>query len=191
MSVARGLTGQALALLSLLALLGIAGCGDSSSAKRRIDAEYQSTGKTRDAVFPLAGQVLIDGRPFQPKKPSQKLIVMLHDVAAAGTPVGSRPYVECGPDGRFVFSTLLDADGVPAGHYILTFAQLTHRKKRGYVGPDGLKNLYNDPEKNAASDRFNIEHQARGKTDYVFDLKIEGEEPISTPGPKAVSAIDE
>ena len=157
--------------------------------QERIDAEIRRTGKSRDAVFPLAGQVLLDGRPVELKKASQKLIVMLNDAALPDVPIGARRFVECGPDGRFVFSTYLDADGVPPGHYIVTFAQLTYKKKRGHCGPDALKNLYNDPDENSKSADFNIDHHAPGKTDYLFDLQIAGKEPITSPGPKALIAI--
>jgi hypothetical protein len=176
-------------LLCLLALPLIAGCGGSPSAQERIDGEMRRMGKTRDPVFPLAGRVLLDGQPATFKKASQKLVVMLNDPAHPEAPLGARPFVECEPDGRFAFSSYFEGDGVPAGQYVVTFAQLTYRKKRGHCGPDGLKNLYNDPEENAKVAEFNINHQARGKTDYVFDLQVAGREPISTPGPKALVAI--
>ena len=71
--------------------------------------------------------------------------------------------------GTFAFRTYGDRDGVPAGNYVLTFTQLVDRGKRGYFGPDGLKNLYNDPDKS----EFSIAHAKGGRSDYVFDLKIE------------------
>jgi hypothetical protein len=176
-------------LFCLLVLPLIAGCGGAPSAQARIDGEMQRMGKTRDKVFPLAGRVLLDGQPANFKKASQKLIVMLNDPAHPEAPLGARPFVECGPDGRFTFNSYLEADGVPSGHYVVTFAQLIYRKKRGHCGPDGLKNLYNDPDENVKVAEFNIDHHAPGKTDYVFDLQVAGREPISSPGPKALVAI--
>jgi hypothetical protein len=114
---------------------------------------------------------------------------MLNDPSQPDAPLGARAFVECNRDCLFAFNTYLDADGVPPGHYVVTIAQLTHRKKRGYTGPDLLKNLYNDPEKNAKVDQFNIEHKAPGKRDHTFDLRVAGEEPVDTPGPKALTAI--
>ncbi len=100
-----------------------------------------------------------------------------------------RAFVECNRDGRFAFNTYFDDDGVPPGRYVVTIAQLTYRKKRGYTGPDLLKNLYNDPEKNATVEQFKIEHKPPGRRDYSFDLRVAGEEPVATPGPKALTAI--
>jgi hypothetical protein len=90
--------------------------------------------------------------------------------------------------GNLASSACLD-DGVPAGRYVVTIAQLTYRKKRGHIGPDLLKNLDNDPEKNAKVEQFNIEHKPPGRRDYSFDLRVAGEEPVATPGPKALTAI--
>jgi hypothetical protein len=72
---------------------------------------------------------------------------------------------------------------------VFTFAQLNYRKKEGYVGPDGLKNLFNDPEKNVDKPDFKIEHKAPGRKNYVFDLRTIGEEE-ATPGPKALIKIE-
>ena len=48
---------------------------------------------------------------------------------------------------------------------------------RGYVGPDQLKNLYNDPDTNGQNPDFRIEHKPPGKKDYHFDLAVAGKEP--------------
>jgi hypothetical protein len=180
---------KTLALACVVLLLAISGCGGPSSANQLIDAEIARAGGSRNSVYPLAGQILIDGLPAKTAKAGQKIIVMLNNASQPNAPLGARSFVECGRDGRFVFRTYLDADGVPPGHYVVAIAQLTYRKKRGYIGPDGLKNLYNDPEKNAKVDQFNIEHKAPGKTNYAIELKLEGEEPVSNPGPKALIAI--
>jgi hypothetical protein len=52
-----------------------------------------------------------------------------------------------------------------------------------------LKNLYNDPEKNANVPEFNIEHKPPGKRDYAFELNVVGEEPVLNPSPKSLVAI--
>ena len=55
-------------------------------------------------------------------------------------------------------------------------------------GGDGLKNLYNDPDKNAKEERFQINLTSPGKTDWTFDLAVAGKDPITTPGEHAVMA---
>ncbi len=87
-----------------------------------------------------------------------------------------------------VFSSYGIGDGVPPATYVVVFAVLTDKKKHGYVGPDELKNLYNDPEKNEKIPEFKIDHKAPGKTDYDFNLKVAGNEN-PTPGPKALTSI--
>ena len=46
------------------------------------------------------------------------------------------------------------------------------------MGPDGLKNLYSDPEKNKNEKEFNIEVAEPGKGDYEFNLSIAGKEGV-------------
>jgi hypothetical protein len=77
----------------------------------------------------------------------------------------------------------------------MTFVQLHPSKGRvgGLVGlfgpPDELKNLYNDPDVNAQLPQFKVDVAEPGKTDYFFDLKVEGKEPAATPGKRAVTKI--
>ncbi len=71
-----------------------------------------------------------------------------------------RPHVAAEPDGSFSFSSYGIGDGVPPATYVVVFAVLTDKKKHGYVGPDELKNLYNDPEKNEKIPEFKIDHKA-------------------------------
>jgi hypothetical protein len=74
------------------------------------------------------------------------------------------------------------------GKYVLTFALLKQKGKFGLVGPDRLNNLYNDPDKNATVEGFTIDHQAPGKSDYVFDLKVAGKD-AGTLGPHSITNI--
>ena len=67
----------------------------------------------------------------------------------------------------------------------MLFAQLIYDPRMGFFGPDGLKNLYNDPEINSKKPEFLIDHQAPGKTDYTFNLSVAGGTPPEAPGPKA------
>jgi hypothetical protein len=171
--------------LAFLIVACAAGCSHHATADEALDGALARQGKSRADVFPLAGTVTIDGKSPQLTR-RQKIIVMLHDAASKTQRPLDRRFVECKPDGTFAFRTYGDRDGVPAGNYVLTFSQLVDRGKRGYLGPDGLKNLYNDPDKS----EFSIAHAKGGRSDYVFDLKIEGRDGVDA-GPRAVQSLEE
>jgi hypothetical protein len=164
------------------------GCGGRQSAQQQMDAAFQQSGAKKEAVYPLAGKVRIDGQTPKLEKKKQRLIVILYDPAQPNLKPSSRPQAMCNSEGEFSFHSYAAGDGVLPGKYVLVFVQLSHNKRKGYIGPDGLKNLFNDPEKNAA--KFTIDHQAPGKNDYDFDLGVAGHEP-GTPGPKTITQIDE
>jgi len=171
-------------------LLGAAGCGKKLSPNQRVEKELSQLGKSTAAVLPFAGKVLVDGQPAQGTTPSQKIVVVLFNRAQPKLPVNERPHAECNERGEFAFTTYSSADGVAPGEYVVAIAQLFVRSKdNSCEGPDGLKNLYNDPDKNDKIPEFTINHAPPGKTDYVFNLKLAGEEPVSTPGPRSVSEI--
>ena len=169
--------------LALLFAAHAAGCSQRQTADQVLDAALAQQGKSRMDVSPLAGKVTIDGKPPQ-LSGRQKIIVTLYEAANKMQGPLERPFVECNAGGEFAFRTYGDRDGVPPGNYVLTFTQLVDRGKRGYLGPDGLKNLYNDPDKS----EFSIAHGKKGRTDYVFDLKVEGRESVAA-GPRAVQSL--
>jgi hypothetical protein len=84
------------------------------------------------------------------------------------------------------FGTYTAADGVKVGIYVLRFAQLQPNGKH-YVGPDALRNLYNDPDKNAEIAEFKIDHKASGKKDYAFNLKLDNR-ATAEPGAHAIKS---
>jgi hypothetical protein len=88
-------------------------------------------------------------------------------------------------DGSFEFPD----GGIPPGKYVLLFVVLERNKKKGWTGPDALKNLYNDPDVNGKKEQFTINHQVPGKTDYSFNLSVAGETPVANAGPKALTKI--
>jgi hypothetical protein len=178
---------RAFGVLAALVVVGTAGCG-RQSADQAVDEALQNAGQSRANVFPLAGKVTTDGHAPEPGKLSRRIIVMLNDRAKPDAPISGVPKAMCNPNGEFAFNMYGQGDGVPPGKYVVTIVDLRHDKRKGYIGPDGLKNLYNDPEKNATIPEFIIDHQPPGKKDYAFDLKIEGRE-AATPGPKAVTAF--
>jgi hypothetical protein len=176
---------KACALAAFLAFQSL-GCG-RQSANQAVDDVLKKAGKSRETVFPLAGKITIDGHAPE-LKPGARMFVMLHNRDKLDTPTGPILKTVCKPNGEFAFSTYLQGDGVPVGKYVVTVAQLRQGFRQGYIGPDALKNLYNDPEANAKIEEFLIDHKPPGKTDCAFDLKIAGLAPAS-PGPHAVTKI--
>jgi hypothetical protein len=58
-----------------------------------------------------------------------------------------------------------------------------------FSSSDGLKNLYNDPEKNKDDPNFRVEVAAPGRSDYEFNLTVAGKDPVAKPGQYAVTRI--
>ena len=108
-------------------------------------------------------------------------------------PKGNPPYAPCDPDGDFEFHTYDKGDGVPVGNYVVCFVQLEGGMRiggpRGWRGPDQLKGLYSDPDKNKDDKDFVVDLAAPGKTNWQFDLKIDGKEPVANPGPNAIKEL--
>jgi len=145
-------------------------------------------GISKGSVYPLAGRVTIDGQAPQLEQ-GYRLAVVLNDISKPDADVTQRPYVMCDPQGNFFFSTYDKGDGIVPGTYVVAFGVYRYKMKNGLLAPDKLNNLYNDPEKNAQIPQFKIEHKEPGKKDYEFDLQIAGKEPITKPGPKALTEI--
>jgi hypothetical protein len=145
----------------------------------------------RHAVARFAGQVTIDGQPPSDLAQDLALFVSLH--AKRQDQEATRALqAKCDSTGHFAFSTYLKEDGVAVGSYIVTFVKLrrTGPRRRAIFGPpDELKNLYNDPAKNAQTPEFVVDVKVAGKTDYHFDLPVEGLEPVEAAGPHAFTRI--
>jgi hypothetical protein len=170
-------------------LLAFGGCSGSASPKQRVESELTKIGQSTKSVFPFAGKVQIDGQLPQVSVTNQRVVVVLFDKAKPTLGVAERPSAICNARGEFSFTTYNDADGVEPADYVITFALLCLRAKDGsLVGPDGLQNLYNDPEKNEKIDGFTIKHASPGKRDYIFNLKEAGQE-AGTAVPRAVTEI--
>jgi hypothetical protein len=143
----------------------------------------------------FAGTVTIDGLPPE-KKPATRLFILLNDPQHLEK-LPTR-FMEVADDGSFSFMTYLGGDGVPVGKYVVEFAQLQlprgGRQRRGsgdarvYYGPDGLKNLYNDPEKNKDIKEFVVDVTEPGRDDYQFNLAIAGKE-AAMPGKYSVTVV--
>jgi hypothetical protein len=183
--VMSGVVSKVLGAAGLSAVLLAVGCARSNS--QSLQAAIKQSGQKPESLAPLGGKVLVDGQPAHFVKPL-KLVVMLYDPSKPNLPPSRRPCKECNPEGEFSFGTYLKGDGLPTGKFIATFAVL-HVTMRGLRGPDELKNLYNDPDANAQMPQFTIEHRAPGKTDYVFELTLEGKQGLETPAPNALTQL--
>ena len=181
--------------LCLLALC-LPGCSGRKSEKEAVDQYFKDnpTAK-RSNVARFAGTVTVDGQPPE-KGGDYKLFVLLNDPNNLQK-LPTR-YTEVDDDGKFSFMTYMAGDGVPVGKYIVEFAQLhlpRQRQRQGqgvarsYVGPDKLKNLYNDPEKNRDNPEFVVEVTQPGRTDYQFNLSVAGKDSEASPGKYAATTV--
>jgi hypothetical protein len=185
----------------LLAAAAVEGCSRMPSEEQSVDQFFKANPQIkRVPVAKLAGRVSVDGQP-----PSQgtRLYLILCDPDHLEKPATSPPKFAtfCDAAGSFEFTTYLTGDGVPYGKYVITFAQLHLPRGRGrnslggsrmlqqYIGPDDLKNLYNDPQKNKNDQAFLVNVEPPGRTDYEFNLSVAGKEPVVTPGDYAVTTM--
>jgi hypothetical protein len=169
----------------LLVLAAAAGCSSRQSPEQRIKIALDTAGMTGTSLYPIAGTVTIDGVPPTFDEQRKHLVLMLYDPKKPDLPVGKRPHCLAREDGTFRFTE----DGIEPGHYVLLFAVLRRKGQGNFIGPDQLNNLYNDPDVNAKSLEFVIEHQAPGKKDYQFNLEFAGKPPVTAPGPHAMTNV--
>jgi hypothetical protein len=180
----------------LAGTLAAGGCGPPSAEKALEQAFRDNPKAQRVQLVKFEGTVTVDGQP--PNKPNTTLFIILNDPQHPQDP-SQRPKLVGGVDdqGNFSFSTYGVHDGVEAGSYVVTFVQLHHPK--GIFGhrtsslfeqPDELKNLYSDPEKNANDPQFKVDLQPPGRNDWHFNLDVAGKDPVTTPGPHAITRLD-
>jgi hypothetical protein len=201
-SVKRRRLGRSLAwvFISLLAVTAFSGCNNGGGARTdQVEQVAQLPNKISVAKF--AGHVSVDGQP--PSQDNGTLFVVLNDPAH---PVaGGKASTSCDEQGNFAFTTYLPGDGAATGKYVVTFTQLKIDQGRGtgghgrriagpsmsrdYGGPDGLKNLFNDPEKNKDDQKFVVEIAAPGRADYDFNLEVDGKESVKAPGTYAATRL--
>jgi len=177
-------------------VLAVQGCGPPTADQALDKAFKDNPNAKRVEIVKFEGTVTVDGQP--PNKPGTRFFMILNDPKNPQDP-NKRPKLigGCDDDGKFAFSTNGARDGVESGTYVVTFVQLHHpkalfghRASSIFEQPDELKNLYSDPEKNAAIPEFNVEIKPPGKTDWHFDLTVAGKEPVTTPGPHAITKLD-
>jgi hypothetical protein len=163
----------------MLALLLSLGCDARQSAAQRLESAYQTAGMKRVALYPLGGKVTIDNALPVAKTGTVRLVAIAYDVGKPAAKASSNATAFVKPDGSFEFPQL------PPGKYVMLFAELRLNSRSGFLGADGLNNLYNDPDVNSNKPEFLIDHQAPGKTTYTFNLSVAGETPPAGAGPKA------
>jgi hypothetical protein len=164
------------------ACLVLVGCNRTPSTAERVKQAYESSGLTRVDLYPLAGTVTVDNAPPSIKAKKTAIVAMAYNLSKTDVPVDQNSWVTVQSDGSFAFPD----GGLPPGKYVMLFAQLQLHKKRGWHGPDGLKNLYNDPDVNSKKTEFLVDHDKPGKTDYRFNLNLAGETPPPQAAPKAL-----
>jgi hypothetical protein len=179
------------------------GCGSDGSERDRIaEQQAKERGFKPEDFTKLAGRVTVDG---QPPAEDMSLVVILNDPEHLdATANGKKPklFAVCDAQGKFALMP-------KPGKYIVTFVELhpgdpridakPAGRGRGPGGrmrgggtlqpPDELKNLYNDPDKNAKEDKFKLDLKLTGQEDYQIDLALAGKEPVDTPGPHAVTQL--
>ncbi len=155
------------------------GCDGRQSTAQRLEKAYESAGMDPVKAYPLGGTITVDNEPPVAKSEASRLVAIAYDTAKPDVKARSNARAFVKPDGSFELPPL------PPGKYVMLFAQLGYNPRMGFVGADGLKNLYNDPDVNSKKTEFLIDHQAPGKTDYTINLSIAGETPPAAPGPKA------
>ena len=167
---------SALVLTALIA----AGCGGESAQQAIARRQKELNLPPRDVVK-FSGTVTIDGQP--PEIPDGHAL-LLALCAPNDPPPDKKPprYAIVHKDGNFQFSE----DGVVPGSYVVAFALLRRGKPGSFRGPDSLHNLYNDPEKNASLEGFALDLKSPGKPNANFNLTVAGQEPVASPGPKAL-----
>jgi len=164
-----------------LAILGAGGCSRVPTESEALKKSLEVNGRSAQSVVKFSGTVTVDNQPpaIDRRNP---LFVFAYD--PKNPPKGrQQPFAtRCDKNGHFEFNTYGSGDGLPAGSYIVLFAQPKA------AGGDGLNNLYNDPDKNGKEERFRIELSRPGKTDWAFDLAVAGKDPVTSPGEHAVTA---
>lgn len=168
-------------LACLMVGLAASGCTHPQTENEQLKKSLEVNGRSEATVVKFSGTVTVDGQaPAVDRR--FPFFVMAYDPKQ---PLKGRQLpntARCNKEGHFQFNTYSTGDGLPAGDYIVLFAWPQAD------GSDGLKNLFNDPDKNAQEERFKIHLEAPGKTDWSFDLQTAGRDPVTTPGPHAVMA---
>lgn len=187
-----GVLNRAPVLGAVVATIGIvfSGCSRSQSADLALNKALAAAGVQKDSVSPFAGNITIDGGSPGDMGVVRTMVVLWN---TKNPPKGMPLYAPCDEDGNFEFHTYDRADGVATGTYVVCFVQLEGGLRiggsSGWRGPDRLNNLYSDPDKNKEDKELIVEVSRSGNTDWRYDLKIAGREPVTAAGPNAIKGL--
>ncbi len=173
------LSGRQLAGCLFLAAL-VAGCGGRDSAESEIERKRKEYHEPVVNHAEFSGTVTIDNQP--PAIESRHvLLLMLYDPKNPPTQIKPPRYAIVQNDGTFKFGQ----GGVPPGSYVALFAGLQRGRPGTFRGPDALKNLYNDPDKNQNIEALKVDVPQSGKTQN-FDLEISGKDQVTPRGEHSI-----
>jgi hypothetical protein len=184
----------------LLLVAAFQGCNESQLDKVA-EEQAKQNGFAKQNLAKLSGHVTVDGLP---PAAGTSLVVILNDPEHLNaTANGKRPevFTVCGAQGDFAIMT-------KPGKYVVTFVALHQAEmprgerpvgrglgpsgpmSRGnLMPPDDLKNLYNDPDKNANEETYKLDLKLPGQDGYQVDLAVAGKDAVKTPGPNAVTLV--
>jgi hypothetical protein len=148
-------------LLLLFALAGLS-CSGSASGK---------------ALFPVAGQVLLDEQPV----PSA--LVVLHPLGT-WEPGTNRPYGQTDTEGRFKVTTLRPDDGAPAGEYKVAILEVATEGEQGKGQQDegrrDPKRLKKLPAKYANPETSGLRVQIREGSNQLDPFRLKPDKRAAT-----------
>jgi len=165
------------------------GCNRTQTGKEALEKQLAANGRTPETISKFSGKVTIDGEAPDFAKSGQTLLIMLYDPKSPPSPQSPLQRATVDKKGEFEFQTYDKGDGAKAGSYIVLFAALKPHRGGTFSGPDGLNNLYNDPDENKKNASFQVDLTGLGRTDYSFSLELAGHSPAE-PGPRAITKID-
>jgi hypothetical protein len=164
-----------LPVLAVLCSLLLVICGCSP----RVETDQERLARLvpgASATTKVTGKVMVDGVP------GKDVWVTLHP--AQGGSAIQLPKAQVREDGSFQVTTYLEGDGAPPGDYNITLESLTFRQIGAqWVGPDKLKNLYNNPK----STPYHVSVKETPVELPPFELKVSGVEAKPAPDPEPVA----
>jgi hypothetical protein len=169
--------------------LSTAGCNRTQMGKEALEKQLAANGQRLETISKFSGKVTIDGEAPDFAKSGLALLIMLYDPKSPPSLKSPLQRATVDKKGEFEFQTYDKGDGARAGSYIVLFATLKPHRGGAFTGPDGLNNLYNDPDENEKNASFQVDLTGPGRTDYSFDLALAGHSPAE-PGPRAITKID-
>jgi len=148
-------------MLVIVCLMTV-GCGAESPASRAA-----IHGIKADHLVPVRGRVVIDGKgvPDVWVRLAKKGEPALRKKAPAAT---------TDSEGKFVFSTNLNGDGIAPGDYVISLEWLNQTGVSSWSQKDRLLNNYNHPQANATDPRFVFSAKDQAVELPVIEISTQG-----------------